>query len=161
MGTDKKGRTGFDDTTAWADSQVCGYESDVGQVEDLRAVGKGHRPQLGRRTEDMDEALARTRADLRAIRDANEVVVSVIAVLVVEIFSRGYEQGLDGLSRLRRKSSATRWNNRTYHPYNNDVACRDFTPGRKHDGVRYELMGCAFESSACTRPWTAQISFCS
>ena len=54
----------------------------------------------------MDEALARTRADLRAIRDANEVVVSVIAVLVVEIFSRGYEQGLDGLSRLRRKSSA-------------------------------------------------------
>ncbi|KAL1760246.1 hypothetical protein FB107DRAFT_287083 [Schizophyllum commune] len=47
MGTDKKGRTGFDDTTAWADSQVRGYESDVGQVEDLRAVGKGHRPQLG------------------------------------------------------------------------------------------------------------------
>ncbi|KAL1667499.1 hypothetical protein GGF50DRAFT_124822 [Schizophyllum commune] len=46
MGTDKKGRTGFDDTTAWADSQVRGYESDVGQVEDLRAVGKGHRPQL-------------------------------------------------------------------------------------------------------------------
>ena len=50
MGTDKKGRTGFDDTTPWADSQVRGNESDVGQVEDLRAVGKGHRPQLGRRT---------------------------------------------------------------------------------------------------------------
>ncbi|KAL1692551.1 hypothetical protein GGG16DRAFT_124024 [Schizophyllum commune] len=58
MGFDKKGRTGFDDTTAWADSQVRGHESDVGQVEDLRAVGKGHRPELRRRTQDMDEALA-------------------------------------------------------------------------------------------------------
>ncbi|KAL1705454.1 hypothetical protein EV121DRAFT_279590 [Schizophyllum commune] len=75
MGFDKKGRTGFDDTTAWADSQVRGHESDVGQVEDLRAVGKGHRPELRRRTQDMDEALACARADLRAIRDANEVVV--------------------------------------------------------------------------------------
>ena len=55
----------------------------------------------------MDEALPCARTDLRAIRDANKVVVSVIAVLIVEIFSRGYEQGLDGLSRLRRKFSAS------------------------------------------------------
>ncbi len=42
-------RTSLDDGGAWTDVQLCGDEGDVGEVENLCAMGEGEGPELGRR----------------------------------------------------------------------------------------------------------------
>ncbi|OSX57235.1 hypothetical protein POSPLADRAFT_1076405 [Postia placenta MAD-698-R-SB12] len=66
----------FDNFATGLDIQPRGDERNVREVEDLRAVRERERPELGRRAEDVDEALAVARADLGPIGNADKVVMN-------------------------------------------------------------------------------------
>lgn len=97
---DKGGPTCFNDTAAAPDVEPRGDKGDVGEIENLGAVGECHRPELWGGAEDVDEAVAVARADLGAVGDADEIVVPVVAKAAVEVLSRGDEERLDELSGL-------------------------------------------------------------
>ncbi len=82
-------RTSLDDGGAWTDVELCGDEGDVGEVEDLCAVGEGEGPELGRRAQEVDEAAAGPGGHLGAVGDAEEVVLLEVAELCVEVAAGG------------------------------------------------------------------------
>lgn len=92
--------TCLDYTAASADVQIRGDEGYIGQIEDLGAMGQGHCPQLGGRAEHMDEAFARARTKLGTVGEIEKVGVPIVAVLAIEVFTWGDEEGLDSISCL-------------------------------------------------------------
>ncbi|OBZ71278.1 hypothetical protein A0H81_08687 [Grifola frondosa] len=87
--------TGFDDAAAGLDVQPRGNERDVREVEDLGSVGKGERPEFWCGPEDVYEALSIARADFGAVRHTNEVRVSIVAELIIELLAWCDDEGLN------------------------------------------------------------------
>lgn len=81
-------RTSFDNTAAPADVQVRDNQGDVRNVQNLCPVGKSHGPELWSGSKDMDEALSGARSQLRPVRHADEVYVSVVPKLAVKVLPR-------------------------------------------------------------------------
>ena len=63
-------------------------------------MGQSKGPEFWRGTEEVEEALAIARANLGTVGDANEVRVSVHAVLGIEFFSGSDNERLDDISGL-------------------------------------------------------------
>jgi len=63
-------------------------------------MGQGESPQLWRGPEDVNETFARARGDFRAVGDADEVRMAVLAVSAVKLISWGDDERLHGISRL-------------------------------------------------------------
>jgi len=94
-------RTSLDDARAGLDVEAGGDEGDVGEIEDLGAVGERQGPELRSRTQKIDEALACAGANLGTVWDADEICLAVVAVLAVEVLARGDDEGLDAVPGLR------------------------------------------------------------
>lgn len=92
--------TSFNNFAAGLDIQPRGDERNVREVEDLRAVRERESPELGRRAEDVDEALAVARADLGPIGNADKVVMTVKAEPVVDLLAWSNDERLDKVAGL-------------------------------------------------------------
>lgn len=62
---------------------------------------EGEGPKLGGRPEKVDEALPSARAHLGSVGDADEVRLSIVAVLAVEVLAGRDDEGLDAVPGLR------------------------------------------------------------
>ena len=99
-------RTCFDDLAARLEIEPGDDEGDIGEVEDLGPVWEGEGPKFGGGAEEVNEALAVARADLRAVRHADEVRVPVHAKAHVQLLASLYDERLyeiAGLSNVKQR----------------------------------------------------------
>jgi len=75
-------------------------EGDICQIQNLCSMWQGQCPKLRCGSEDMYKAVSCARRDFGAIWQTDKVGVAVAAISTVELFPRGNDERLDGVSGL-------------------------------------------------------------
>ena len=96
----KRNLTCFNDLATMFNVQIRCDEGDVGKVQNLRPMRKGHCPQLWRRAQKVNKTFSISRANFRAVGDSNEIGVFVVTEPVIDVVAWSNHNWLDDVSCL-------------------------------------------------------------